>query len=198
MACFYAAGVVAALEAVWERGRLHGGLCPQHILLGGDGYIRLAGMSHSRTLPEDENEDARLFSIQGPELGYMAPEMLTGLGHDRSVDLWALGVFIYEMISGRPLFNQFPNCPAITYKGILEGGIAMKSNLSLDAQNIVRSLLKKSPNKRLGAGYKGWKEIKAHPWFANVDWISISLRNIKPPIVPTLNKLRRGSRDGGM
>lgn len=76
-------------------------LKPENILLDRDGYIMLADFGLAKILNSADQEDPNSF-CGTPE--YLAPEMIIGSGHDHSLDWWALGILIYEMIIGIPPF----------------------------------------------------------------------------------------------
>lgn len=79
-------------------------LKPENILLTSDGYIMLADFGLAKILNINDTEDPNSF-CGTPE--YLAPEMIIGSGHDHSLDWWALGILIYEMIIGiPPFYNQ--------------------------------------------------------------------------------------------
>lgn len=62
----------------------------------------------------------------------------------------------------------------------------MPSFLSPQAQSLLRALFKRIPSHRLGYGPNGMAQIKAHPFFASVDWDKLLAREIEPPFRPTL------------
>lgn len=101
---------------------------------------------------------------------YMPPEMLEGRGLDRpTIDYWALGVILFELLIGIPPFNAdtidkvFSNIK--NYKIPWEDIVDEEGEeiISADAKNLVLSLLNPDPNKRLGA--VSVQDIKSHPFF---------------------------------
>ena len=58
--------------------------------------------------------------------------------------------------------------------------------LSKEAMDLLTKLFIKDPEKRLGSGPNGLKDIQSHPFFASIDWESILEKKIKPPFTPKL------------
>ena len=58
--------------------------------------------------------------------------------------------------------------------------------LSLDAIAIMRRLLRKNPERRLGFSERDAEDVKKQPFFKNVQWEDLLLRKTKPPFVPTI------------
>lgn len=80
------------------------------------GYVVVVDLRHSRRLEEEQS-----YSMSGlPQ--YLAPEQVRGEGHSFGVDWWALGVLLYELSCGEPLFHV----PAADDAGG-EGGTDMSS-----------------------------------------------------------------------
>ncbi|XP_071416700.1 serine/threonine-protein kinase greatwall isoform X3 [Pithys albifrons albifrons] len=109
---------------------------------------------------------------------YLAPELLLAKPHGSAVDWWALGVCLFEFLTGIPPFND--ETPAQVFQNILQRDIPWpegEEKLSDNAQNAIDILLTIDTTKRAGL-----KELKHHPLFDGVDWDN--LQNQTMPFIP--------------
>ena len=107
----------------------------------------------------------------------MAPEMLrakerAGRGYTSAVDWWALGILIYELMTGLPPFYDEDERQAEkkTRRDALKFPTPEQigHTISDEAKDLIAQLLERDPEARLGT--KGGKEaVLGHPWFADVD-----------------------------
>ncbi|KAJ2715262.1 hypothetical protein H4R19_001302, partial [Coemansia spiralis] len=118
---------------------------------------------------------------------YMAPEVVSGTGYTYSVDWWSLGVVMYECIYGKRPFRHKKNTDtikrALLYEEI-QFPLVADVQVSYDCISAMRGLLNKEPRLRLGCGPTGYEDIKAHPFFASLDWERIEARQAPPSFVP--------------
>ncbi|CAI9783474.1 unnamed protein product [Fraxinus pennsylvanica] len=124
---------------------------------------------------------------------YVAPEVASGRSHGNSVDWWALGIFIYEMIYGRTPFAGASN--ETTLRNIIKSPLTFPtggpSGLSeMHARNLISGLLNKDPSKRLGSK-RGAADIKSHPFFKGLNFALI--RSVTPPGVPGIRTSKTSS-----
>uniref|UniRef100_A0A672FNV5 Serine/threonine-protein kinase greatwall n=1 Tax=Salarias fasciatus TaxID=181472 RepID=A0A672FNV5_SALFA len=109
---------------------------------------------------------------------YLAPELLLGIPHDCMVDWWALGVCLFEFLTGVPPFND--ETPQLVFQNILNRDIPWpegEEELSANARNAIEILLTMDMTKRAGL-----KELKRHPLFDGLDWDN--LQNQAMPFIP--------------
>ena len=93
--------------------------------------------------------------------------MIKGAGYTKTSDFWALGILIFDMLTGEPPFRS--NNDNILYKKILTEKIRIPNYLTGQANSIIRELLTKDEKVRLG--HNGVNRIKQHSWFKNMNWI---------------------------
>lgn len=136
--------------------------------------------------------EGRANSFVGTE-EYLAPEVISGAGHDAMVDWWSFGILIYELLFGVTPFRGSRR--DATFENVLkrELGFPSAPAVSAEARDLMRRLLAKAPGERLGAA-AGADEVKQHPWFASIDWALI--RNQNPPYVPGRGSIA-SDRGGG-
>lgn len=127
-----------------------------------------------------EPTNARSMSFVGTH-EYLAPEIIRGDGHGSAVDWWTFGIFLYELIHGRTPFKGNGN--RVTLLNVVGQSLKFPegSNASFAAKDLIRGLLVKDPQKRLGFK-RGATEIKQHPFFESVNWALI--RSTHPPEIP--------------
>ncbi|TMW42236.1 hypothetical protein DOY81_012685 [Sarcophaga bullata] len=75
-----------------------------------------------------------------------------------------------------------------TMNQILRSILGMPENLSPEAQALLRALFKRNPQNRLGAGPNGILDIKAHCFFATIDWLRLEKKEVRPPFIPAVSR----------
>ncbi|XP_026305366.1 cAMP-dependent protein kinase catalytic subunit PRKX [Piliocolobus tephrosceles] len=174
---FYSAEIICAIEYLHSKEIVYRDLKPENILLDRDGHIKLTDFGFAKKLVD------RTWTLCGtPE--YLAPEVIQSKGHGRAVDWWALGILIFEMLSGFPPF--FDDNPFGIYQKILAGKIDFPRHLEFHVKDLIKKLLVVDRTRRLGNMKNGANDVKRHRWFHSVDWEAVPQRKLKPPIVPKI------------
>src|SRR5262249_11357738 len=81
---------------------VHRDVSPQNILVDCTGVAKLADFGIARSAGQSTR--TRTGMLKG-KINYMAPEQIRGEAYDHRVDLWALGVVLYEMLSGVRMYD---------------------------------------------------------------------------------------------
>ncbi|KAL3526477.1 hypothetical protein ACH5RR_011133 [Cinchona calisaya] len=123
---------------------------------------------------------ARSMSFVGTH-EYLAPEIIRGDGHGSAVDWWTFGIFLYELLHGKTPFKGNGNRETLFNVVGQQLKFPENSTVSFAAKDLIRGLLVKDPQKRLGHK-RGATEIKQHPFFQGVNWALI--RSNQPPEIP--------------
>ncbi|KAL9914853.1 serine/threonine-protein kinase N-like [Glossina fuscipes] len=118
---------------------------------------------------------------------FLAPEVLTDTSYTRAVDWWGLGVLIFEMLVGE---SPFPgDDEEEVFDSIVNDEVRYPRFLSLEAIAIMRRLLRKNPERRLGSSERDAEDVKKQAFFRSIVWDDLLLRKVKPPFVPTITHL---------
>jgi hypothetical protein len=170
---FYAAEIISALKHLHRLDVAYRDLKPENILLCDEGHLCIVDFGLSK-VGVGENTGASSF-VGSPE--YTAPELLLRKEYGKAVDLWSLGMLIYEMLTGvLPFYSENKH---EVYWNILNEPIAFPEMLSPAACNLLEGLLKKDPTERLGMS-----DVMTHAFFDGTDWEAVERKEIAPPYKP--------------
>jgi len=144
-----------------------------------NGYIKLTDLGLAKEIAQ---EDATHTFCGTPE--YLAPEIIRGEAYGKSVDLWCLGIILYEMLFGFPPF--FDKNKEKLYKKIIFNEpdyTPSNSNiLNEDAKDLISKFLQKNPKDRLKIS-----KVKEHPFFKEINIPDLLQFKIQPPFKPDIS-----------
>lgn len=181
---FYSAEVTLALQYLHKHGVIYRDLKLDNILLDVDGHCKIADFGMCK---EGIKEGVTTTTFCGTP-DYIAPEILQELDYGPSVDWWALGVLMYEMMAGQPPFEA--DNEDDLFESILHDDVLYPVWLSKEAVSVLKQFMQKKVTKRLGcvASHGGEDAIKHHAFFRDVNWVELEARRIKPPFKPRILK----------
>ena len=150
--------------------------------------IKCAATSNGLPHPPHTRTRTRTLSPRPPpssSLRYLAPEIIQSKGHGLSVDWWAMGVLIFEMLAGYPPF--YDENPFGIYQKILGGKIDFPRHFDNKAKDLIKKLLTHDRTKRIGCLKNGAEDIKNHKWFAKLSWDAVLNKEIPAPFRPQVS-----------
>ncbi|KAJ1646169.1 spindle assembly checkpoint kinase [Coemansia asiatica] len=152
VAAKYIAQMASALEYLHAKHVIHRDIKPENLLLNANGDLKIADFGWSVHAP-----NSRRRTLCGT-LDYLPPEMVEGRDHNASVDLWSLGVLMYEFLVGVPPFEDLQSHKA-TYRRIAKVDLHIPQYVSMEAADLITRLLQYDGAKRLPLN-----EVLQHPW----------------------------------
>ena len=132
---------------------IHRDIKPENVLLGDNLVAKLTDFGWSNYMQEDEKRQ----TVCGTPI-YLAPEIIKEDGHDEKVDIWCIGVLLFELITGNVPFQG--NDIDTLKENILHLRISWPKDINIDAKNLIKKILKLDPNSRISL-----EEMLKHPFF---------------------------------
>ena len=156
---------------------IHRDIKPENVLLAEGMVAKLTDFGWSNYMQEDEKRT----TVCGTPI-YLAPEIIKEKGHDEKVDIWSIGVLLFELLTANVPFQG--NDLETLKSNILKLKIAWPRDINLDAKNLIMRILKLDPNARISLS-----DMLSHPfitkYFPNAaqSLIKPDTRKSKPYIV---------------
>nr|XP_047133739.1 serine/threonine-protein kinase N2-like isoform X2 [Hydra vulgaris] len=177
---FYSGCVILGLQYLHEHDIVYRDLKLDNLLLDAEGYVKIADFGLCK---EGMGFGQKTGTFCGtPE--FLAPEVLTETSYTRAVDWWGLGVLIFEMLVGE---SPFPgDDEEEVFDSIVNDEVRYPRFLSNDSIALMRRLLRKNPERRLGSSIKDAEDIKKQPFYKDMKWDSLIQRKLKTPFIPTV------------
>ncbi|MCJ1400606.1 Serine/threonine kinase [Xylographa trunciseda] len=180
---FYAAEVCLALKFLHENGILYRNTKLNSIMLAKDGHIKLVDFGLCK---EDVWHGSTTKTFCGSS-EFMAPEILLDQPYGRPIDWWAFGVLIYQMTYGVNPFRGEDDDEI--YDAILSDTYNQPTypvDSPQAAVDIMRELLTRDPDSRLGSGPSDALEVMNHAYFENINWDDVYHKRVPAPFIPVI------------
>jgi serine/threonine protein kinase len=186
LAKFFLAEVLCAIEYLHSIFVAYRDLKPENIILDDACHVKLVDFGLAKEGVRSPLRGARSF-CGTPE--YLAPEILRRKGYGTAVDVWGMGMVLYEFLTGLPPWYS-NNGREELFKNLRRAELVIPKCASESAASILKALLEKNPAKRIGT-VSGMQEVRAHPFFEDMDWEKLKRGEIAPPINPLLPEPRK-------
>ena len=132
---------------------IHRDIKPENVLLNEGMVAKLTDFGWSNYIQEEKERK----TVCGTPI-YLAPEIIKEQGHDERVDIWCIGVLLFELITGSVPFRG--NDIETLKSNILHLKITWPKEMNPDAKDLISKILKLDPNKRLPL-----EDMLQHPFF---------------------------------
>lgn len=188
---FYVGCILLALESLQYENVVLRSVCIEATSITADGLLQLTDMRIAKNL--EKCDSGITYTLCGSP-SYMAPEMVAAQGHGCEVDLWALGVMTYELLSGQlpfegetelELYNRIRKHVGTTASlnpDATKGKILrFPSSFTEEAQDFIDVLLSTAPRDRYYSRGAGLEPLRQHMWFNDVNWEALGNGELQGP-----------------
>ena len=143
-----------AIKVCHEKDIVHRDIKPENFVFGAGNKLKLIDFGWSAPCKKSEND--RRTSLCGT-LDYLAPEIVMGKSYHHPIDIWCLGVLLFELLSGSPPFED--QDVQITKLNIKYASLRYPSHFSTEVIDFLKCILIPNPNDRLSID-----ELISHSW----------------------------------
>ena len=176
---FYSASMLTAINYLHDRKFIYRDLKPENIIVIHNGFIKLIDFGTAKKITD------RTSTIIGTP-HYMAPEVILGEGYSFQVDLWSIGICMYEFICGGVPFGENADDPMEIYISIINDKINFPPFCKdKEFKSLIRLMLEKNPLNRITT----IDSVKKHIWFNGFNWEELISLNMNPPYLPKIKPL---------
>ena len=156
--------IADALLAAHDAGVIHRDLKPANVKIRPDGTVKVLDFGLAKAMDPTAGSSANAMnsptlSVHGTQMGmiigtaaYMAPEQARGRAVDRRADIWAFGVVLFEMLTGKRAFDG--DDISITLASVLKDDLnwtALPADVPTPMRRLLRRCLEKDPKRRLSS-----------------------------------------------
>lgn len=182
---FFTASIILILEYFASKGIICRDVKPENFMVDAKGYLKMINLPTAKLMERDgQGNFKKTFTIIGTP-HYMAPDIVIGKGYNNLVDLWSLGICLYEFLCGVLPFGDASESAYEIYEEIMQTELKFPEFLhDKKAKKLIEQLLSHNPSQRHGGSFEN---LKRHPWFSDFKWDSLLNGKMTPPKVPSFD-----------
>jgi NIMA (never in mitosis gene a)-related kinase len=165
--------ILSALKYLHENRIIHRDIKSSNILITSSNVVKLADFGLAKLLPSKNDEFEHINSTQG-SLYYLSPEEAGNNPYSYPIDIWSLGVVLYELMTLKLPFYISSSYSKSVYKQIIEDDFEpIDENYSIELREIVSQMLVKEPDERITIEKPRFHQINLEQTFEDDFWSGI-------------------------
>lgn len=174
----YIAELALALQYLHSKGIIYRDVKSENVVLDKDGHVRLTDFGWSKQM-----NGTNLTSTICGTTDFLAPEIIVGKKYTFSTDWWALGLLMYEMLTGEFPFEQ-DNRKKMLYDILKTEPNYNRPEFTPEAVEVMKALLSKEPS-----GRPDLEKLKKFQFFSDLDFDKVYRKEYKPEFIPEVNNI---------
>jgi len=174
MAQFYLGCLVQIFEHLHDRSIVYRDLKPENLMVDHLGFLKLIDFGSAKVVT------GRTRTVIGTPQ-FMAPEIVLGKAYSGAVDLWSLGVLLYDMLCGGVPWGEGQEDIFLVFQQVLSAPLTFPDFVPEDSpvRSLIAQLLTRDPKARASL-----QQVKQHEFMAGVDYESLRPGLCSPPYLP--------------